>query len=282
MISRRFLRSAVLAAAAATVTGTVAAKQPAQTTSMTSAASSVTDLSQELRQAQAALKAAGFYKGAIDGIIGPETEDALRKYQQQAGLPQSGRLDHTTLSRLLNAAASETTASEAGTPPAANPTSAATGSTVPGPGNAPQHPGSGSPPSGAAESAAPAEPSAPAQASASAGATQSESSAGGTLLSLSPQRVSTHPDNPRTERGLVRATEITAQKLYSENGGTFAQIEDLLIDPANARVTGVIVDREDTSGNYTGERLVVPLGDIRLTKGGWIITNLPAAPQRGG
>ena len=82
-----------------------------------------------------------------------------------------------------------------------------------------------------------------------------------------------------TERGLVRATEITAQKLYGEKGGAFAQIEDLLIDPASSRVVGVIVDRQDTSGNYTGERLVVPIGDVKLTPGGWTITNLGAAPQ---
>ena len=39
---------------------------------------------------QTALKKAGLFKGVIDGKIGPETKDALRKFQQANGITPDG------------------------------------------------------------------------------------------------------------------------------------------------------------------------------------------------
>jgi peptidoglycan hydrolase-like protein with peptidoglycan-binding domain len=54
-----------------------------------------------LRQAQRQLKALGFDPGSTDGTFGPQTEAALRAYQQAYRLPQTGRLDEATLGSLL-------------------------------------------------------------------------------------------------------------------------------------------------------------------------------------
>jgi peptidoglycan hydrolase-like protein with peptidoglycan-binding domain len=51
-------------------------------------------------RAQLELKRLGHYNGAIDGIVGPETQSALRRFQQSQNLAQSGVLDNSTLSRL--------------------------------------------------------------------------------------------------------------------------------------------------------------------------------------
>ncbi|HTQ33054.1 MAG TPA: peptidoglycan-binding domain-containing protein [Stellaceae bacterium] len=55
---------------------------------------------QEIQQAQQQLKSQGLYHGAVDGIMGPETQTALAKFQRQEGLPQTAQLDQQTLSRL--------------------------------------------------------------------------------------------------------------------------------------------------------------------------------------
>jgi peptidoglycan hydrolase-like protein with peptidoglycan-binding domain len=47
-------------------------------------------------QAQERLKAAGFDPGYIDGVVGPRTRDALRRYQASKGLPITGQLDEAT------------------------------------------------------------------------------------------------------------------------------------------------------------------------------------------
>jgi mannosyl-glycoprotein endo-beta-N-acetylglucosaminidase len=54
-----------------------------------------------LRQAQRQLKALGFNPGTMDGTFGPQTEAALRAYQQAYRLPQTGRPDEVTLRSLL-------------------------------------------------------------------------------------------------------------------------------------------------------------------------------------
>ena len=53
-----------------------------------------------VRRVQQALKQQGFDVGSIDGQMGPETEGALRQFQQSKGLTQSGNLDQQTLSAL--------------------------------------------------------------------------------------------------------------------------------------------------------------------------------------
>lgn len=55
----------------------------------------------EIKQIQSDLKQDGLYHGNIDGIDGPETRQALREYQQQHGLPVTGRLDQQTVASLL-------------------------------------------------------------------------------------------------------------------------------------------------------------------------------------
>jgi hypothetical protein len=47
-------------------------------------------------QAQELLKEAGFHPGSIDGVLGPRTKAALRRYQASHGLPETGVLDDAT------------------------------------------------------------------------------------------------------------------------------------------------------------------------------------------
>lgn len=57
--------------------------------------------SETVRKAQQALKDKGFDVGPVDGIMGPQTQQAVRKFQEsQANLKESGRLDQPTLSAL--------------------------------------------------------------------------------------------------------------------------------------------------------------------------------------
>jgi peptidoglycan hydrolase-like protein with peptidoglycan-binding domain len=54
---------------------------------------------------QAALKKAGLFKGEIDGKIGPETKEAIRKFQQGNGMTPDGVVGSKTwvlLSKYLN------------------------------------------------------------------------------------------------------------------------------------------------------------------------------------
>jgi Putative peptidoglycan binding domain len=52
-------------------------------------------------QAQERLKAAGVYPGPIDGVLGPQTRAAFRRYQASQGLPATGILDEATRQALL-------------------------------------------------------------------------------------------------------------------------------------------------------------------------------------
>ena len=52
-------------------------------------------------QVQELLKDAGFNPGPIDGILGPRTKGALRRYQASQGLPETGALDEATRQALL-------------------------------------------------------------------------------------------------------------------------------------------------------------------------------------
>jgi peptidoglycan hydrolase-like protein with peptidoglycan-binding domain len=54
----------------------------------------------EIKQAQEALDKKGFKAGSADGKMGPETEQAIKQFQQKEGLQQSGQLDEQTLSAL--------------------------------------------------------------------------------------------------------------------------------------------------------------------------------------
>ena len=49
---------------------------------------------------QGELMRRGFFRAIIDGLPGPATTDAIARFQQEAGLPMSGRLDNETLNYL--------------------------------------------------------------------------------------------------------------------------------------------------------------------------------------
>ncbi len=58
-----------------------------------------------IRTVQQTLSALGYAKGPVDGQIGPDTIRAIRAFEAQAGLPETGRISGTLLSRLAQAAA---------------------------------------------------------------------------------------------------------------------------------------------------------------------------------
>lgn len=53
-----------------------------------------------IRAAQQQLKYSGLYSGSVDGKLSSETQVALRQFQQQHGLRQSGALDGRTMTAL--------------------------------------------------------------------------------------------------------------------------------------------------------------------------------------
>jgi peptidoglycan hydrolase-like protein with peptidoglycan-binding domain len=56
-----------------------------------------------VRDAQIALRNAGYEPGRIDGVMGPKTQAAIREFQTSRGLPQTGTLDTTTQQQLFAA-----------------------------------------------------------------------------------------------------------------------------------------------------------------------------------
>lgn len=53
-----------------------------------------------IKSAQSQLQKQGFYSGAINGTIGPLTQQAIRNFQQANNLTVNGQLDQATLSAL--------------------------------------------------------------------------------------------------------------------------------------------------------------------------------------
>ena len=53
-----------------------------------------------IKQGQTLLSNLGFYNGAIDGIKGSQTTDAIKKAQASFGLPVDGVLSSSTLAAL--------------------------------------------------------------------------------------------------------------------------------------------------------------------------------------
>ena len=51
-------------------------------------------------EVQSALAELGYYRGAIDGVIGNGTRNAIRRFQRDNGLPITGRLDARLLGTL--------------------------------------------------------------------------------------------------------------------------------------------------------------------------------------
>jgi peptidoglycan hydrolase-like protein with peptidoglycan-binding domain len=50
----------------------------------------------DIRKVQESLRDKGYSPGPIDGVAGPQTRAAIRKYQKAEGLPVTGRLDSET------------------------------------------------------------------------------------------------------------------------------------------------------------------------------------------
>jgi peptidoglycan hydrolase-like protein with peptidoglycan-binding domain len=55
----------------------------------------------DVRQIQQKLQEDGLYHGKIDGLVGHETQQALRSYQEKNGLPVTGSPDQQTTASLL-------------------------------------------------------------------------------------------------------------------------------------------------------------------------------------
>jgi membrane-bound lytic murein transglycosylase B len=51
----------------------------------------------EIQLVQERLKAEGFDPGPVNGVLTPQTETAIRHYQENKGIPVSGALDEATL-----------------------------------------------------------------------------------------------------------------------------------------------------------------------------------------
>ena len=58
------------------------------------------DLSMMVVRVQAALMRLGYYNGDIDGLLAEPTRSALKAYQKAQGVPQTGRIDLATLTKL--------------------------------------------------------------------------------------------------------------------------------------------------------------------------------------
>lgn len=59
------------------------------------------------RRIQTALKNAGFYAGAVDGKIGPQTKQAIKEFQRARGLSADGRAGSKTWAQLAQYLPSE-------------------------------------------------------------------------------------------------------------------------------------------------------------------------------
>jgi peptidoglycan hydrolase-like protein with peptidoglycan-binding domain len=77
-----------------------------------------------VRDAQRELQREGLYRGPIDGILGPETRQAIAGYQAREGLQQTATLDQDTVERMnlapgtdRSAARERTTTGSGGTTP---------------------------------------------------------------------------------------------------------------------------------------------------------------------
>lgn len=58
------------------------------------------DISRMAVRVQAALMRLGYFKNDIDGVLGPNTREAIKRFQKDKGLPESGIMDIQTLTAL--------------------------------------------------------------------------------------------------------------------------------------------------------------------------------------
>ena len=112
---RRAMVLGVLAAALAVAPALAAKQKPRSDTlevdainaAQWSARRSDAKLSPLVLKAQVLLKRAGFSPGVVDARSGDNFQKALRAYQQEAGLPATGKLDEVTWSKLVEASPAE-------------------------------------------------------------------------------------------------------------------------------------------------------------------------------
>jgi len=55
---------------------------------------------EQIKKVQQALQEKGADPGPVDGIMGPKTEAALKSFQKEEKLPETGRMDRQTLAKL--------------------------------------------------------------------------------------------------------------------------------------------------------------------------------------
>ena len=55
---------------------------------------------EQVRQVQQKLNAIGYHAGSPDGVLGPQTEAALRRFQRARNLDATGHIDSNTLAAL--------------------------------------------------------------------------------------------------------------------------------------------------------------------------------------
>ncbi len=54
----------------------------------------------DVSEVQESLRDKGYYHGQVDGVLGPQTREAIRQYQKSENLPVTGRLDGETAGTL--------------------------------------------------------------------------------------------------------------------------------------------------------------------------------------
>jgi len=89
-------------------TSSVAAANPSPTASPGSAEPSPKPLtlgskSDAVRDLQAVLKRLGYFYGAVNGVLGKDTQTAINRFQKEAGLPETTEVDPATLEQLKQA-----------------------------------------------------------------------------------------------------------------------------------------------------------------------------------
>jgi peptidoglycan hydrolase-like protein with peptidoglycan-binding domain len=61
---------------------------------------SATESKDNVKKAQQTLADKGYNPGAVDGVMGPQTREAIGKYQQAEGLPVTHHIDSATADKL--------------------------------------------------------------------------------------------------------------------------------------------------------------------------------------
>jgi peptidoglycan hydrolase-like protein with peptidoglycan-binding domain len=74
----------------------------ALTMGMTAGALAQSATLDQVKGAQQKLRAVGLYHGPVDGLMDPDTDAAIARFQQQNGLRRTATLDEQTYSRLMS------------------------------------------------------------------------------------------------------------------------------------------------------------------------------------